>query len=361
MRVGIISRQRIVNYGSYLHAFALKSMIEELGNEVYFIDYRDENDTFNYAEEYSGHLFYLKRFYHKVKNRHCNHFYLDREYLFKKKLLKSLGISKKYNDSYACDAVVIGSDEIFNICEQSPWGKSTSMLGSLVHKNQILISYAASFGYTTKELIKEEKLENVVADLLNKFDDISVRDANSVNIVKALTGKIPYKNLDPVLIYDFTKYMPQHVRLKNYLVVYGYDYRINDEFVIKNIKKLAKEENLKIVALGMEQSWADINYLPHPFELLALIKNAKYVVTDTFHGTVFSIKFQKNFITLIRDTNKEKLTDLLTVFDLLDRKVDETSDIINVLKKNYDKRGVQNLISKEIIRTHQYLEKYLSN
>ena len=67
--------------------------------------------------------------------------------------------------------------------------------------------------------------------------------------------------------------------------------------------------------------------------MLAYVKNAEYVVTDTFHGTVFSIKYQVPFVTIIRDSNREKLGDLLETFGLQDRQAVSIADIGEVLMK----------------------------
>ena len=77
---------------------------------------------------------------------------------------------------------------------------------------------------------------------------------------------------------------------------------------------------------------------------MAYIKNADYVITDTFHGTVFSIKYQTPFATLIRPSNIEKLSDLLEKFDLSSRTVNDVSNIKDVCTEEIDKLNILKLL-----------------
>ena len=359
MRVGIISKQRVVNYGSFLQAFGLKNMIEDLGHSVHFIDYRDENGSFDYASAYKVRLYWCRKIYRKFRYPNQNFFFQEREHLFKKELPRMLGYRNVYADDYQCDVVVVGSDEIFNICEPSAWGKTLSMLGYDTPSNVKLISYAGSFGNTTVQSIQKANLKEQLQCVFSRYESISVRDRNSADIIEWLLGVKPMKNLDPVLVFDFTKQMNYKTLFNNYIVVYGYDNRINEPEIISEIKKFAKEKNLKIIALGMEQKWCDQNYLPHPFELLSLFRDANYIITDTFHGTVFSIKFQKQFVSIVRDNNQQKMTDLLASFNLLDRAVSDSKEIAAILNTEYDKKKVVDIIAAEKVRTYEYLKNQL--
>lgn len=356
MKIGIISMHRVVNYGSFLQAYGLKKVLEELGNTCHFIDILDEDHSFNYYNIYEPKLYFIKSIYRKIKMPIEKRLFLEREYLFKHQLLKYLDLKKEYSADYKCDAVVIGSDEIFNCCQKSSWGKTMHLFGEGVPQSSLLISYAASFGFTTKELLLENNLYDTVKNKLLSFKAISVRDENSSNIIREMIGEEPYKNIDPVLLYDFKDVIPQKHKFKNYIVIYGYDNRINEENLIREIQEFAKINNLTTIALGMQQNWCDINYLPNPFELLAIIRDANYIVTDTFHGTIFSIKFQKKFATIIRDSNNQKLSDLLKLFNLEDREIRYGEKIANILDQTYNTTEVKNKIECERQKSLNYLK-----
>ena len=101
--------------------------------------------------------------------------------------------------------------------------------------------------------------------------------------------------------------------------------------------------------------WADEYVLASPLEVLAYIKHADYVVTDTFHGTVFSIKYQIPFATIIRKSNQEKLSDLLDTFELQKRQVLDVEDIGKILEVVLPET-VQKLITDKQCEARSYLQ-----
>lgn len=360
MKIGIISMHRVVNYGSFLQAFALMKYFEELGHECHFIDIKDERGTFDYVEKYDPKGYWYKNIYRKMKYPMTKRLFVEREFLFKNKLWKILKLDKDYQADFNCDIIVIGSDEIFNIGQDSAWGHSLYLFGKGAKENQKIISYAASFGFTTKETLKQNNLYNVVKEYLHKFYALSVRDKNSLDLVEEIYEGTIVKNIDPVLFYNFEKYIPNRVKFKNYIAIYGYDNRFSDSELIDSIQRFAHKRGLKTIALGMQQDWCDINYLPEPFELLGLIREAEFVITDTFHGTVFSIKFQKQFVSIVRESNYQKLSDLLETFGLQDRRLSITKDLEKKLCLKYDVDRVKQKIEEERKCTQEYFKKYLS-
>ena len=226
---------------------------------------------------------------------------------------------------------------------------------------------AASFGNTTLEKLQKYGKVNEIGILLRKFDAISVRDINSGTIIEELTGRIPAYNLDPVLTYDYMKCcdkIPQIKIEEKYLILYAYAGRIsNDE--AKWIAEYAKKKKLKIYAIGGIQKCADQFVDCSPFEVLAYFRNAEEVITDTFHGSIFSIITHRPFTTLIRKSvgnsygNEEKLSDLLKRLELNTRMTTKIESVENINEQviNYEKID-------EILKTHrkvarQYLQKNL--
>ena len=98
-----------------------------------------------------------------------------------------------------------------------------------------------------------------------------------------------------------------------------------------------------------------------PLEVLAYIKHADYVVTDTFHGSVFSIKYQVPFATIIRESNQQKLSDLLHRFQLDDRRLLQLSDLENTLCSPIDCDSVKALLNCFQIDARKYLHHALEN
>lgn len=373
MQVGIVSMQRIYNYGSFLQAYGLKKTIEDLGHQVEFIDYKieecivkEEKSLFyRFKERYGDTAFYkfLKFWgfinYPRYKRNKMNTKYYNAYCeLYDKECKKYLNITPEYKYRSKVDTLVIGSDEVFN-CLQSnkDVGYSKELFGANANADKI-ISYAGSFGTTTVEQLKTYKVDHEVAVLLNKFDAISVRDKNSLDVVKKLTGLDAEYHIDPVLVYDFEEEVTYEPKLKNYIIVYAYGNRITKEEQIK-IKEIAKSKNMKLISLGGYQDFCDEHIIATPFETLAYFKNADYIITDTFHGSVFSIKYNRPFITLIREGNRQKLSDLLERLGHVDRAVGRLDEMYKTLEKPVDFTNSNQVIERERKKSKKYLEENL--
>ncbi|ADY55905.1 hypothetical protein Sgly_1607 [Syntrophobotulus glycolicus DSM 8271] len=353
MKIGIMSMQRIKNYGSFLQAFGLKMTLENLGHEVIFVDYKIEKPIVSYKEK--GIIYRIVRKAYRIINK----IILRKETLsslFDKKYFSMLGLSKHRIYRTKVDVLVIGSDEVFNCLQTNPdVGYSKELFGKDNNAGKV-ISYAASFGHTTIKGLGKYGIDSEISQMLTSFSRISVRDNNSYEIVKNLTGKPPVINVDPVMISDFDKLIPPQLSLDNYILIYAYGDRISSEVEINAIKRFAEKYNKKTVSIGTHQKWTDLKLEADPFELLAYVKGADYIITDTFHGTIYSIKYNIPFITIIRESNKQKLSDLLQRFSVDDRELKDINELENILLNpiNFDK--VNDIIGLETEKSKKYLK-----
>lgn len=378
MRVGIMSMQRIYNYGSFLQAYALKTRIEQLGHSVEFVDYVIEpclitgtegtnktintsgKRTYSHLRSLAGRIYRLfdkdrRRIYENGKS------YEAWEKRFKSEFFPLLDLKEEKNYHPEVDVLVIGSDEVFNCIQtNSAVGFSLDLFGKDNRAGKT-ITYAASFGNTTLEGLKKYKVDNTISSLLKDLSDISVRDRNSGLIVEELTERKVKYHLDPVFIYDFKNEMNYPIEDVPYMVVYAYSGRINEKEKVE-IVKFAKSHNLKLLALGGVHDFCDEYINANPFEMLQYMKNAQYVVTDTFHGTVFSIKFNKQFATISRQGhegvygNQEKIEDLLRRFELESRLLGKPSDLRGLLEREIDYVAINGKIEREVQSSLLYLE-----
>lgn len=367
MKVGIMSMQRVINYGSYMQALSLKTILEELGHEVVFVDYK--------ARPSIQHRRSLKYWLQKGKQALKNTgvvwsvanlyrgrsigYRLPKEYTTGERAfipaLQQLGVDyEHYHYHTELDALIIGSDEVFNCLQNADnVGYSLELFGKN-NRAKTLVSYAASFGNTTLERLNEYKVSRQIGYYLNRFDALSVRDENSAHIVRSLTGKEPCQHLDPALIGGIEKMQWEENDERGYIAVYAYPHRIlPDEG--KSITTFARERGLRVLSLcGVQDlpGFENIKSLT-PFEILPYIKNANYVVTDTFHGTIFSTIFHVPFAVYCRRpqnasySNSEKLLDLLKKLNLTDRLVSDSNDLETIFDKGIDFRAV------DIIREHE--------
>ena len=354
MKVGIMSMQRIVNYGSFLQSYALSNIIKKLGHEVEFVDFKvepcaSEPNKDKKPEDYPKGF---EDYYYKLND-------FDRK--FAEEFLKDLAI-KDRNERPELDVLLIGSDEVFNCLQSNPEvGCSLELFGKN-HNAKKLMTYAACCGATTTERLKEFNKHHEVSDLLNKFDHISVRDENTRKFVKELSNLEPVHHLDPVLIYDFKNdsNIIDTVNIEDYIIVYSYPFNLSDEDT-KYIKEFAKKHNKKILSLGSTaQTCTDIFIPAHPFEVLPYFEKAFCVITNTFHGTIFSLKTHTPFVTRVRDNfNSEKLSDLLSRLDISDRRIHSYSELEEAFSKDIDFAKVDKIMESEAIRSIEYLENTL--
>lgn len=376
MKIGILSMQRVVNYGSFLQAYGLMNIIKSLGHDVEFVDYTVEPSLIEVKKKKSKNLIekvkqecrnYKKKYIAKRDSKIFEDF-KDFQKRYENKYLPILGVTEKRNITPNLDCLVIGSDEVFNCLQTNEnVGYSRELFGARANAKKI-VSYAGSFGNTTLQGLQRYHIDEEIKSYFSKFDAISVRDDNSYNIVSALTNKTIEKNLDPVLMYNFSKEVSE-VELKHhynkYIVLYAYTGRINEEEA-EEIVKFAKRMDAKLVAIGGTFLFCDECIFPSPFETLKLIKNAMYVVTDTFHGSVFSIKFNKQFCVFVRTGeekiygNSQKVVDLLKGFKLEKRIVTEVSRMGDILEEPIDYDFVNAKIDTERKHTREYLEKVCS-
>lgn len=376
MKVGIISMQRVCNKGSFLQAYGLKRLVESLGHEVEFVDYEVGKPIMNTFQDKRKYIVL------KVRNAFIDLFLnckslrvlLPEEFKqivaereeYKKIIAKYLGVTDYTRYRTPVDVLVIGSDEVFNCTQINPEvGFSPEIFGANNRAKKV-ISYAASFGNTTyQKLVEFGKVEELKKYLLS-FSSISVRDCNSYAVVESVTGKRPDVNLDPVLMYDYMPTIKDEQIRKDYIIVYAYRSRITQEEA-EAIKAFSKRVGKKLISVSGQMDFCDEHLTLDPFEGLNLYRHADYVITDTFHGTIFSIINRKPFVTLIRKSkgssygNQEKLQDLLNRLGLHDRSYSQDDDILAdklLAEIDYDK--VFDVIQAERQHTMDYLKENLN-
>lgn len=357
MKIGILSMQKIHNYGSFLQALSLKMQMEARGHEVYFIDIEkgrqivppvaSSASVFSVLKKFDR--YFLKRIENYLLTRRMNGIHVSdyTEYLETDKVLPE---GEKF------DLVIIGSDEVFNATTPSPWGFSSQLFGSISNAKKV-VTYAASCGHTDFDSAQRYGIVDELAEAMSHLSDISVRDENTHTFVKQITGKEALRHLDPVFISDYDSKIVPTTRRKPYLLVYAYVNRISDEKEIAAIRAYARENGLETVSVGTQQRWCDHNLSATGFELLSYVKNAACVVTDTFHGTVFSIKYNKKFAAFVRESNRNKLGGLLATFDLSGRAVADPSELGRVMDGSIDFDAVNAKIKEEKNRSMEYLDK----
>lgn len=365
MKIGILTFHRLINYGSYLQAYALKKMLEQSEeDEIVYVDYVPE-EIEKEKERVDNKLYYLLSNIYGLRSKESRKRIKYRRMVqkfnttFKNKWIVELVGTNKETLNWNVDKLVIGSDEVFNCKNKSAesgfarilWGNRDSN-----YKANAVISYAASFGNVVWEDIEGTSQEDLLKKSVDNFTTISVRDTNSQSILQKVTDRPISINLDPVFLYSFKDECPQ-ILLKDYIVVYDYSYEFSQEEQ-EEIIDFAKKKNKKIVSLGCYyQPFCDLWIPASPFEVLSYIKAADYVIAATFHGTVFSIKYNKPFAVIVREErNKNKLRGLLEQFGLDNREIQQDRKLDTIMKERIDWTEINTDISIGIDRAEQYLK-----
>lgn len=367
--VGILSMQRVINYGSFLQAYALKKLLENNGaGKIYFLDIIPgrilvDNPVVkkNICVVYAQKLFEPGKPFKLISR--------IKTFLFQKRVAKTIMaawplLNLESKPSGTLDIVVIGSDEVFNCCQDVLWGYSTQLFGDIpTTVARKIVSYAGSFGHTDLKLLKQYGIEAEVTENLQKLDSISVRDENSASIVSQLTSTKPQIHVDPVLAYGYEKEIENFIEnpmTLPYIIIFSYQGRISGKDEVDAIRLYAKLNNLKLISIFCRYDWCDKAVVPEsPIEVLRWFKFADSIVTDTFHGTIFSIITKSRFATLLRPSNTNKLGYLLKVFNLDDRAANPTN-ISNILEKSPDYIQTYDVLKSQRYLTDKYIKEILN-
>lgn len=357
MKIAILSMQRVINCGSVLQAYSLKKILEDILNQkVDFLDpehseYVPSEVLAKDKEDYTDlpYISGCKAFYVVKKgiNKYKKKIFEKKIKCFQKDVLELS--SDNNNKNY--DVVVEGSDEVFKSRDKI----YLDMHGELKNANKI-ITYAASCGSVEYNSIPQKYISRI-KKAMNNFEAMSVRDDSTYEYVRNIYTKGIEKHLDPVLVGNLSQREHKRVKDSKYILVYAYGDRIRTKNEIEAICKFAKEKKLKTIAVGSYQYWCDKFVPTSPFETLDYFYHADYVVTDTFHGAIFSIINNCKFAVILRESNKNKINMLLSQLGLSSRIVGDMTDIHSILDKTIDYNEVKKILDLERKRTYKYLEK----
>ena len=254
-----------------------------------------------------------------------------------KKMQESLNIIKYSYAMKNIDTFVFGSDTIWNIDSDNLFKLRDIFFGNkFVNKKKI--SYAASFANAKYEKI--QKYPDIKKGL-NDFEYISVRDEYSFDIAKKICDKEVEIVCDPTLLLHKEDYNSLiNINEKDrYIFVYLFSDLNSEQKTI--IKKFAEKNNLKIICGTKKYDWIDKRVSNSPDSFISYMNNADYVITDTFHGTIFSTIFNKNYVVINR--NKKKVNDFLNKCKLNNRLI-ENQYIDKLLSENIDYGKVNEIV-----------------
>ena len=368
MRVGILTFHYGRNYGALLQAYGLRKAIESLGHDASVIHYIPEYCSYYMSPKETPWLRLGWRTYGPrlaIERR-------LRTYRFNRFKRKELRLTQRCHSKEdlsqqvaGLDVLVVGSDQVWNL--NFVHSDDLCYFLDFPRQDQLrCISYAACCGRKDQP---PERLSRV-AELLANFHAIGVRNDVTTEFVSSLSGRNATVVADPTLLVDFGAIEDGHVPDSRYILVYALE-QTSFEAYAKVIGALKQRFRLPVWAVADgDVRWgetpfpgADQNCIGiMPGRFLSLLKHASCIVTDSFHGTIFSVKYRKPFLTLNDGGWRNmRMLDLSNRYEIGHR-IKSVHDPIDdtLLTKTEDLTSIQERFDLHKVVSYEFLRKSLS-
>lgn len=348
MKIGIYTIHCDNNYGAMLQAYATQEFLNEINIDSELINlYTIENEKKNKYLNSANNIKNIAKNFIVLTNpkiRLKSKRFAD----FHKRMKLSnryYSVDEIYKNPPQYDIHLVGSDQVWNL--ESGIIEKNIFLLDFVPKGQYKMSYAASLGGSKTYNVDLNKLRNK----LKEFTYISVREKEGVLILKERLGIESVQVMDPTFLIPSIKWEKlagdKPLISKDYILAYGFSEKNTTNKLISYIKN-----KLKIDVIGISVSpFHPFNYdyffqEAGPLEFLNLIRNAKFVITASYHGAAFAIHFRKNFFISRHKTRNSRIQSMLEQLDLDDRVIDLSNP------SSYENKKIKidyNLIENKIL------------
>ena len=329
MRIGIITQPLYANYGGVLQNWALQQVLIRLGHEPITIDYLPTCSikSFILSTIKSLILWFIPSRRRKFIQRKYKRKYLFERFIAQhiKKTEVCYQYSMNYIEQYKLETLIVGSDQVWRpIYNDHLYDMFLQFAKDFKGKK---IAYAASFGVDNWEFSDEQT--KICSSLMKQFDAISVRESSGISLCRKYLNVDAVNVLDPTLLVDKDDYIQLCVDIPvvkgRYLAAYVLDSSVEIDGII------AEEADKR--ELIVRRYSADAKAELTVEEWISIFRDASFVVTDSFHGTVFSILFEKPFRCVAnKDRGNARFEDLLEKYS--SGRLDEwRSESIAFLKK----------------------------
>lgn len=369
MNIGILTMHYRRNYGGILQSYALYNVLKQMGHQVKIIDYKNPNNFFDY---HPLHIFPFicnkisalasLNNQERVTTKPLNEEVLAIFREFKKKYLRyTQPVNNKTIENIIdnFDALIVGSDQVWNSMNQR---KLIFFFDFNKKYNGLKIAYAPCSIYPNSPKYNRKKLSALLTD----FDSISVRDNTTAKLVNNTACILPQKTLDPTCLWSFSEFTYPKKIDGDYIFAYILGSEIEGGYKQVLEKIFSKYGKMKVisivisdVSLESEKFSDKVLYTASPRDWVNLLANAKFVFTDSFHGCMFALKFNKNFIAYYKEkTRASRLIDVRDTFGLQNRIVDSVSSMDLDCKINFFK--VNALLSHKREESINFLKRALA-
>lgn len=360
MKIGILTFHCAANYGAILQSYALQETLKKLGHEVFILDYRpmfliSPYKAFNIRRKSFKELIRAFLVTPKRYKRLCQ---------FRKFEKENLNLCP-FEDYDSMDAIVVGSDQVWSSVLNYGNFDRTYFLDFPLNSHIRRISYAASAGSSEQF---EKALDRGILDNIKNFESISVREKSLGQVLKKHIPTVdPVEVLDPVLMAGKEPFMRfiDKTLVPNQKYVLAFFLGYNPEIAEYGQLIATRHNAILINIASMSESFGHgIRETLSIPQFLSLIYFAEHIVTPSFHGTAFSILFQKSFTSVgLSKEHSERSRSLLKKiglednFVLLSKSTEETGQIQDI--KNISDESI-NLLNDLASKSQSFLKSNLS-
>lgn len=345
--IGLVGVWSGPNYGNAVSHFALYTVLKKMNYEVLMI----ERVKRNYKDTLPEIMEFVDRHYKQYDIA---------------PVMNSKADLWKLNDR--CDTFVVASDQIWKSELYREQGNFYTL--DFVQDNKRKISYATSFGHDYYYGTQKQNQE--MRYYLKRFDRVSIRETSGVDILRNTFGIEAARVIDPVFLVErqiFESISEESERRdKNYILSYMLEPNLNKERVTENIKSILNTESVNVTGMAVTQKRIDgwnlkLEHSIKVSDWLYLIRNAEFVVTDSFHGMCMAIIFHKRFLVIEHETRGNgRFYSLLRILDLESRIVKSPTDYKNIdhiLKEAINWKAIDEILRDERSRSIEWLESAL--
>ena len=322
MKIGLLTYNNSANYGAVLQCYATCRILKELGHKVEIINVEQDK----YSKMHDLVFFFKDRAFDKFQSK----FYAPKTKLYNT-------VDELRNEKFDYDCIIVGSDQVWN---PSISGHLCMAFFLDFDENVKKISYASSFGIESWPK-KYESITAAIKKSFSKFDSVSVREKTGKKILKEVFGVDAKLVVDPTLLHE--NYREVVGEVKENGKIFGYLLNRRPKQLVK-AKEFASYLGQKPRMISTIYPYKGFKYV-YPPSLEAWIRDiggARFVITDSFHGVVFSLIYRRNFIVITPDNGlNSRIKDLLALVGINNRFYKETDtipydEIVND-KIDYDK------------------------
>lgn len=365
MKTAILTQPLVSNYGGILQNYALQQVLLGLKHEPVTLDRQTHQAQWKKILKLIFRELGIARFKdHYTDNALGIYFkdvsnFIDNNINIKRKIISEQALQTIFAAQNA-DAIIVGSDQVWRP-RYSP-GIYNYFLDFLQDEKLKKIGYSVSFGTDQWELT--EKQTQKCADLVKQFDAVSVRESSAIDLCKNYLGIESQLTLDPTILLGYQHYKMLAEKAKpseGNLFCYILD---NSQYIVNIVTAFAKEKNLKPFFISHLPN-KDNLVVPKVEQWLRGFSDAEFVITDSYHGTIFSIIFNKPFISIgNKRRGLARFDSILDILNLKCRMVDTnaTQEVFyEIAEKKIDYKRINCILKNKKETSIGYLEYNLSS